>query len=186
MSKPRGNKKSQAQVVHKEAEIIDHLEGGIPPGKELAEAAGLPLSTLYDYISRLRAKGLSLDQTRNPEKYLALCEEQDAVLRKMEEWLLEQKIAPEVVREWRAVRKDIAELWGLDAAKKTITQSVSTTLEPTLYTWIWGLRNQVPHEVMDAWKADIEAVTAKHAAPYIPGPVKVPAHLLREVNDDSE
>lgn len=55
-----------------------------------------------------------------------------AILESIEDALLENKVAPDVAREWRAIRADIARLLGLNAPERSVSVNVDTNNNPGL------------------------------------------------------
>lgn len=120
MTRRGNNRTTKAQQAERQAKAVELVKEGLKPG-EIAEQLGAGRTTIWRDLKSLM-KTLS---TTNAESFQQLKQEQDAILRKMEELLLTDKVDPEIVREWRAIRKDINELWGLDEARKSITAHVS-------------------------------------------------------------
>jgi hypothetical protein len=119
MTRKGNHRTTKAQELARKQKAAELSAQGLKPG-EIAAETGASRMTIWRDLKGLMANV----QAKLPEEFLALRREQDAVLRKMEELLLTEQADPELVREWRAVRKDMAELWGLNAPTKSITAHV--------------------------------------------------------------
>jgi len=133
MSRPRGNKSSAALIEARRTRLLQLKQENKTTleAEEILTAEGFPADrvTLWRDLKEMMVKL----ESNNSESYMQLKQEQDTILRRMEEFLLTEQVDPEVAREWRAIRKDISELWGLDAATKSIHANVSGPQLDALY-----------------------------------------------------
>ena len=128
MTRKGNHRTTRVQRAERQAKAIELTAEGLKPG-EIAQQVGAGRTTIWRDLKGLM-KTLSVT---NAESFQQLKQEQDAILRKMEELLLTDKVDPEIVREWRAIRKDINDLWGLDEARKSVTAHVSGPQLDPLY-----------------------------------------------------
>jgi hypothetical protein len=98
------------------------------------EVEGYPVSrmTLYRDVKALQVQW----EQSNQDSWVKMRDEQLTVLRKMEDSLLNQVMTPAEVDTWRKVRKDIADLVGLDAPSKTISARVDVNADQSRYSRI--------------------------------------------------
>jgi len=114
MTRGRGNKTTAVEREARKARAVKMLNDGVPKGVVQAEL-GVSRMTLWRYLQDLQKDF----QQVNLGEYCKLVEEQDRVLRMAEQILLEGQASPELINAWRGIRKDLADLHGLDKAKKS-------------------------------------------------------------------
>jgi len=129
MSRSRGNRSSAALIEKRRTRLLELKQEGKTTieAEEILTAEGFPADrvTLWRDLKGMMVKL----EVNNSETYLQLKQEQNTILRCMEELLITEQVDPEVAREWRAIRKDIGELWGLDAPSKSIHAHVNADAE---------------------------------------------------------
>jgi len=129
MSRARGNRSSAALIEKRRTRLLELKQEGKTTieAEEILTAEGFPADrvTLWRDLKGMMVKL----EVNNSETYLQLKQEQDTILRRMEELLITEQVDPEVAREWRAIRKDIGALWGLDAPSKSISASVNADVQ---------------------------------------------------------
>jgi hypothetical protein len=130
MSRPRGNRSSAALIEKRRTRLLELKQEGKTTieAEQILTAEGFPADrvTLWRDLKGMMVKL----EVNNSETYLELKQEQDVILRRMEELLITEQVEPEVAREWRAIRKDISELWGLDAPNKSLHAHIDTEIDP--------------------------------------------------------
>jgi hypothetical protein len=127
---PRGNRSSAALIEARRTRLLQLKQEGktIIEAEEILQGEGFPADrvTLWRDLKGMMVKF----EASNSQAYLQLKQEQDTILRRMEELLVTEQVDPEVAREWRAIRKDISELWGLDAPNKSVTAHIDADIDP--------------------------------------------------------
>jgi hypothetical protein len=125
----RGNRSSAAIIEKRRTRLLELKQEGKTTieAEQILTAEGFPADrvTLWRDLKGMMVKL----EVNNSKTYLQLKQEQDVILRRMEELLITEQVEPEVAREWRAIRKDISELWGLDAPTKNISASVNADVQ---------------------------------------------------------
>lgn len=175
----RGNKSSAALIEARRTRLLELKQQGVSTveAEEILQREGFPANrvTLWRDLRGMMVKF----EANNTEAFQLLKKEQDEVLRKMEELLLTEQVHPDVAREWRAIRKDISELWGLDAPAKSVTTRVDAVpLETNFYRWAVSLFDQVDDQA--GLKAACEAAALPFKVPRKPMTIEVPAHILAD------
>ena len=126
---PRGNRSSAALIEARRTRLLQLKQEGKTTleAEEILQGEGFPADrvTLWRDLKGMMVKF----EASNSQAYLQLKQEQDTILRRMEELLVTEQVEPEVAREWRAIRKDISELWGLDAPSTNISANVNINPE---------------------------------------------------------
>ena len=122
MTRARGNKTSNAAREQRKAKALEVLKENPDASKAaIADAVGVSRMTLYRYMRDLKEKLSQLNTTDFEARVTA----QEAVLELIEQSLLEDQIPPDVANSWRQIRKDIAELRGLNAPSKAVVAHTS-------------------------------------------------------------
>jgi hypothetical protein len=104
----RGNRSSAALIEKRRTRLLEIKQQGKTTieAEEILTAEGFPA----DRVTLWRdLKGMMIKlEANNGETYLQLKQEQNTILRRMEELLITEQVDPEVAREWRAIRKSIS------------------------------------------------------------------------------
>ena len=93
---------------------------------EVARELGITSASVCRSLKKLRA-AMVIDTGRDFEAYRR---GHLAILECIESSLLENKVEPEVAREWRKIRADIATFAGLNAPSKSISARVDMNVDP--------------------------------------------------------
>jgi hypothetical protein len=122
MTRSRGNPNSQAEIELRRQKALELMKENPQASlSEVADAIGSSRSTLWRDLKALSVK-LATTNLAEHEKRVAA---QEAVLGLMEQALLDEQIEPDVANAWRQIRKDIAELRGLNAPSKSVVAHTS-------------------------------------------------------------
>ena len=95
---------------------------------QIAQELGVSQVAICKSLKELR-RTMSAATARDFEVYR---KGQLAILESIEDALLENKVAPDVAREWRAIRSDIARLLGLNAPDRSVSVNVATPADSGL------------------------------------------------------
>jgi hypothetical protein len=133
--KSRGNKSSAALIEKRRSRLLELKQQGKTTieVEEILTSEGFPADrvTLWRDLKGMMVKL----EANNSETYMQLKQEQDTILRRMEELVITEQVDPEIAREWRAIRKDIGELWGLNAPSKSISANINVEGPAATRTW---------------------------------------------------
>lgn len=140
--------------------------------KEVARVLGVTPVAVCKSLKKLR----ETMQTATAHDYAIYRKGQLAILEQIEASLLENKVTPEVAREWRQIRGDIATLLGLNSPAKSIV-ATTPNLNPTVVEFLkasHGLSEQQLIQTFESMKALPRA------------PIVVDASYLPPAEDDNE
>src|SRR5258707_15227430 len=116
-----GKRKSDAVIAQRIADAVPRLNAG-EKRRDVAAALGVDGSTIYRNLRKLTDKLIG----EATEGRLA----QLKVFELIEQSLIENKVTPEVAREWRAIRSEISQLLGLNSPHRTIVGTVNADVDP--------------------------------------------------------
>jgi hypothetical protein len=160
-----GKRKADAVIAQRVAEAVPRLNAG-ESQKDVADALGVDRITIYRNLRKLTDKLIG----EATEGRLA----QLKVFELIEQRLIENKVTPEVAREWRAIRSEISQLLGLNSPHRTINATINAEVDPQKL----GRYRRFCHETRFMSDSQLEQVYALCAPLNLPPPrepVQLPA-----------
>jgi len=119
MTKKKGNTKGRPPAIvseRRKQKAIELLNAGSSQA-QVARELGVTEASVCTALKKLR-ETMTVDTQATFEDYRKV---QLAILESIEDSLLQNKVAPDVAREWRQIRSDIATLLGLNAPHRTLS-----------------------------------------------------------------
>lgn len=120
-----GNRKSNSAIAKRRTELAERLSKGERVGA-LAKELGVSRVTLWRDIKNLTIQF----SDPSPEAFQKYRHAHLKVLQAMAQAVLEEKVSPEVAREFRGYQADIAKLMGLNAETRSVVAHVSADVDP--------------------------------------------------------